>query len=304
MPSSDTNCVDIIVVLSSPLAAPDEQAPPITTPQSSTSILLQWLPPEASNGVILGYNVYRNASFVANTTSLNYTDTGLAPDSPYSYFIEAFNVIGRTSSVAVFTRTLEGIPSGLTPPTLRALNSSAVQASWQAPSVTNGIITRYELVLTGIEAQPREDIVFSGLAFSDVVNGLRPFTVYSFAVRACTSGGCGQSGATQIQTGQAPPTFQPAPNVTTLGPTTVEVGWVPPPEPNGILGQYEIFQREAPFVGSGFLVGSAPNSSLSLVVGGLQPFSQYEFRVVSSTVGGRTESEWTIGVTSSSGRYE
>lgn len=262
---------------------------------------MQWLPPEASNGVILGYNVYRNASFIANTNSLNYTDTGLTPDSPYSYFIEAVNVIGRTSSVTVFTRTLEGIPSGLTPPTLRALNSSAVQASWQPPSVTNGIISRYELVLTGIEGQPREDIVFSGLAFSDVVDGLRPFTVYNFAMRACTSGGCGQSGDTQVQTGQAPPTFQPAPNVTTLGPTTVEVGWVPPPEPNGILTQYEIFQREAPFVGNGFLVGSGPNSSLLLIVGGLRPFSQYEFRVVSYTTGGRTQSEWSLGATSSSG---
>ena len=103
-----------------------------------------------------------------------------------------------------------------------------------------------------------------------------------------------------MQTAQAPPTFQPAPNVTTLSPTTVEVSWYPPPEPNGIVDRYEIFQRNAS-LGEGFFVDSVPNGTLSLVVGGLRPFTQYEFHVLSYTAGGGTPSEWSQGSTASSG---
>ena len=282
--------------------APDEQAPPLDTPLNSTSILLTWLEPEAPNGVILSYSLYRDGNFVINTTETSYTDTGLQPNTEYSYSVEVFNVIGSTRSIAISAQTLQGPPSGIDPPTLQAINSTAVQASWQQPAVANGDISRYELVIVAVGGEPTEEIIFSGIGFSATVSNLRPFTIYSFIVRACTSGGCGSSEATEVQTREAPPTFQPAPNVTVLNATSLEVTWSPPPEPNGDIVEYQIFQRNTPFEGDGFQVGVVSGSVFSFVVNGLQPFTYYEFSVVSTTSGGSTRSEWTRQQTAESGK--
>lgn len=285
-----------------PPPAPDEQAPPLDTPLSSTSILLTWLEPEAPNGVILGYLLYRDGSFIANVTERSYKDAGLQPNTEYSYSIEAFNVIGSTRSISVSVRTLQGPPSGIDPPVLQAVSSTTIQASWQQPAVTNGDISRYELVIVSVGGEPTEGIVFSGVGLSATVSDLRPFTVYSLIVRACTSGGCGSSEATEVQTNEAPPTFQPAPNVTVLNATTLEVVWVTPPEPNGVVVEYRIFQRNAPFEGEGFQVGVVSGNTLSFVVNGLQPFTYYEFSIVSTTGGGSTTSGWTRQQTAESGK--
>ena len=229
-------------------------------------------------------------------------DAGLQPNTEYSYSVEAFNVIGSTSSITISVRTLQGPPSGVAPPVLQAVSATAIQASWQQPAVANGDISRYELVIVIVGGEPTEEIVFSGIAFSATVSDLRPFTVYSFVVRACTSGGCGSSEAAEVRTDEAPPTFQPAPNVTVLNATGLEVAWDPPPEPNGVVVEYLIFQRNAPFEGEGFQVGVVSGSTLSFVVDGLQPFTYYEFSVVSATDGGSTQSGWTRQRTAESGR--
>ena len=281
--------------------APDEQAPPSLTALNSTSILLTWLPPEAPNGVILGYNIYRDGNLTANTMETTYIDTDLTPNTRYSYVIEAINTVGTTTSVAVAQQTLEGVPTGITPPTLQAIGSMVVQATWEVPAVTNGMIVRYELVIVAVSGVPTEDVVFSGLELSTNVSRLLPFTVYSFELRACTSGRCGFSDPSQVQTGEAPPTFQPAPNVTMVSSTSLQVSWDPPAEPNGVVSHYVIYQRSEPFEGEGVAVGNVTSSVLSFLVEGLCPFTSYEFRVVSFTTGGGTASGWSLGKTAASG---
>ena len=281
-------------------SAPDEQAPPNTLPLSASSIQLTWLEPEAPNGIILGYIVYRNGTLIANISDLSYNDTGLTPDTVYSYVIEAFNVIGSTRSQPRVGRTLEGAPTGVQSPTLTALSATSISASWVEPGITNGVISRYELVRVTLGSESviiSEEIVFTGLVMSATVGGLRPFTNYFFVVRACTSGGCGSSEPSPVRTLEAPPTFQPAPNVTSLSSSSLLVTWDVPREPNGILTRYDIVQRNSPFVGEGFAVGMVLNGGEMFTVGGLRPFTVYEFRVVSYTEGGGTASEWTNGIT-------
>ena len=286
--------------------APDELARPSLVALSSSSISLTWLPPEAPNGVILGYNIYRDSVNVATTSMTQFNDTGLIPATGYSYFVEAFNIIGSTRSISASTQTLEGVPSGVSSPTLVAIGSTVVSASWSPPAVSNGVISRYELLLSvpsdGEVPDGEVQVVFVGLALEANVTGLTPFTVYSFVVQACTTGGCGPSPAADIQTGEAPPTFQPAPNVSTIDAVSLEVSWTTPPQPNGFVVQYSIYQRNDPFVGDGFLVDSVGATVRVVVVGGLRPFTEYEFSVASSTaVGGPTRSDWTRGLTAQSG---
>lgn len=281
-------------------------APPTITPLTSSSLQLTWFPPEVPNGVILTYSIYRDGVNIATTSTLEFVDTALAPATQYSYFLEATNVVGTTRSSSISAQTLEGIPNGLSPPVLTAVDSSSVSASWSAPAVPNGDVSRYELLLSQPvdgEGTPNPgEIVFTGLALEVTITGLTPFTVYSFVLRACTSGGCGSSPVADIQTGEASPTFQPAPNVTAISAFSVRVSWDPPPQPNGIITQYMVYQRNEPFSGSGLLVHNINGTIFHVVVSGLYPYTEYEFSVSSSTsVGAATQSEWTRERTAQSG---
>lgn len=279
--------------------APDEQGPPTASLLLSTVIELTWQLPEVPNGVILGYQLYRNGSNIANITETMYNDTGLTPNSYYSYFIVSYNVISSTTSAQTVFKTLEGVPTGLSPPTYRVLNSTAVDASWMEPAASHGTVSNYNLLLVQTD---EDEEVFRGFAFSYIVTNLRPFTTYSFIVQACTSGGCGSSNSSQVRTEQAPPTSQPAPNISSLSDTELLLQWDAPTEPNGIIIRYEVFQREAPFQGNGMLIQTVDGSTHSLVVDGLQPFTIYQFRVESHTQPGGTPSEWSEGRTGEAGK--
>lgn len=274
--------------------APDEQGPPAASFISSTSIELTWFPPESPNGVIVGYRLYRNGSNIANTIATIYNDTGLTPNTYYSYSIESYNIISSTTSTQGVFRTLEAMPTGLSPPTYGDPNSTAVNVSWTEPAISHGTISHYILLLDGEE-------VFRGLALSYVVTELRPYTNYSFVIQACTSGGCGSSESSRVQTAQAPPTSQPAPTISVRSDSQLHIQWDAPTEPNGIIIQYDVFQREAPFQGVGVLIGTVDGSTFSLIAEGLQPFTIYQFSVESYTEAGGTPSEWSEGRTGEAG---
>ncbi len=285
-------------------AEPDEQAPPSAMPTSSTSVLLTWFEPEAPNGFILNYTVYRDAAPVSTVTALTYTDTNLTPNTQYRYSIEATNSVGSTQSVEIVTRTLEGVPEGIDPPTLTALSAISVRAMWVGPAMPNGVVTRYEVVM--VTLGPEQVVVAetsvantTGDVLSAIVSELAPFTIYDFLIRACTSGGCGSSEASEVQTLQAPPTFQPTPNVTTVSSQELLLNWVVPPMPNGVVSNYEVFLREFPFTGVG--VSLVNTSQLSFLVGGLRPFVRYEFSVATFTAGGGVVSDWVAGTTDEEG---
>lgn len=282
------------------IPAPDEQAPPTASVRSSTYILLTWLLPEVPNGVILGYQLYRNGSSIANVTELTYNDTDLIPDTYYSYHIESYNVISSTASTQVVFKTLEGIPTGLSPPTYDVLNATAVTASWNEPTVSHGTISSYRLLLVLTDGENME--IFRGNSLFFVVTNLRPFTMYSFLVQACTTGGCGSSETSQVLTAQAPPTSQPVPSITALSATELSLRWDSPLEPNGIITHYDIFQREAPFTEDGVFIERVNGSdTLSLTVRGLESFTRYQFRVVAYTEAGGTSSDWSNGMTQEAG---
>ena len=285
-------------------SAPDQQAPADLTPLSSTAVGLNWLPPEAPNGVILYYVVYRNGIPVTNTSQRAYNDTGLLPHTTYTYAIQAANVIGRTTSYATSVTTLDGVPQGLAAPNVTVLGATSVLASWTPPLQPNGIIARYELILGGGGASNGvSSSVFSGQALSTTVNGLQPYMSYTLLVQACTSGGCGPSNTTGFLTLQAAPSSQPSPAVTTVNATAVRVDWTAPPTPNGVLTQYDVRERGAPFSGNGALVQSLGAGVFSLVVGGLAPFTTYQFAVVSYTAVGSAQSNWTSGRTNEAGMF-
>ena len=88
-----------------------------------------------------------------------------------------------------------------------------------------------------------------------------------------------------------------APNVTVLNSTAVHVTWEQPALPNGIVLGYGLHQKTdgsetLRFSGMGF----------NFTVTGLDPFTDYQFRVNASTVAGSGFSEWTLVKTSEDGK--
>ena len=78
------------------------------------------------------------------------------------------------------------------------VNSTAVTVSWVEPIITNGIITKYEIVYSlGNHSVLDDDATVISVmstvntSYEIIIGGLDHFTVYSVAVRACTRVGGG-----------------------------------------------------------------------------------------------------------------
>ena len=82
---------------------------------SSTSVTLQWMPPDPSNGVITQYSILYNGSNITNFGNSTLMDTieGLSPDTVYDVQLRAHTVIGAgpPSSITFLTCKLLNIIS-------------------------------------------------------------------------------------------------------------------------------------------------------------------------------------------------
>lgn len=283
---------------------PSEQPAPFAEVLSPRMIMLTWSPPDSPNGLISRYELYRNGTQIYSGLDQTFNDTSLTPDTVYYYYIITFTAGGSTRSLndGRVYRTFQDAPGGIPAPVITNILPRNVTATWRAPSMPNGRIIEYRLVSTN-DRSAGEVVHCRGIVFSCAVGGLRPYTVYNFAVKACTNGGCGRSNFTTILTPPTLPDFQPAPNVTSFpGGTAVLVEWDEPPVPNGRIFRYELFIRGNPYQGDGTRIyesspahDSNPLNFRRTNFTGLAPYTEYEFRVRTFTaqVNGDRASEWT-----------
>jgi len=173
----------------------DEMPPTTPTnlqllPVSSAEIILTF-DPAIDNTAIGGYRILRDEVFIATTTLTTFNDTGLLPETLYSYTVEAFDIFFNVSSTseAVATSTL-AIPVP-PPPDPAPVDSSSANAgtllllpntfsivtdtnsarlSWQTGRITQytvrwGRTTSYELgTITNGQWKQKHETVISGLA--------------------------------------------------------------------------------------------------------------------------------------------
>ncbi|XP_058131204.1 usherin [Dasypus novemcinctus] len=221
-----------------------EQAPPegLSPPKISyvsrnpQRLLISWMPPEQSNGIIQSYGLQRNGilypcSFDAMT--FNYTDKDLLPFSTYSYAVTACTSAGCSTSRPASIQTLEAAPAGVGPPALWTVSATQINASWSPPSVQNGRITKYLLRVDGKEYH-------AGQSLSLLVSHLQPYTQFNFSLAACTSGGCTAGASKSAWTLEAPPQNMDPPQLQVTGSESIEITWKPPKHPNGQIRSYEL----------------------------------------------------------------
>ncbi|KAM5206303.1 usherin isoform 2-T2 [Hipposideros larvatus] len=307
---------------------PSQQPPPRGQVQSSSAINLSWNPPDSPNAHWLTYSLFRDGfeiyaaedRYPYNTQ--HFVDTALSPYTSYSYDIKTTNVHGSARSPAAVYRTKPGVPEGpLNLSSITPISSDSVTLTWTAPSNRSGPIEKYML-----SCAPLEDIQpcvsYEGHETSATIWNLVPFTKYHFSVRACTNGGCLHSSPLTVTTAQAPPQRLGPPGVRKISSTELHVEWSSPVQPNGIITRYELYMKRLGsrgetasaesrvFESSGWLgphpsAESAHENALTppqtaATVAGLEPYTEYRFRVVAVNMAGSVSSTWASGRTGES----
>ncbi len=106
---------------------PSDTSPPsvpsglTATAVSATQINLSWTASTDNVGVV-GYKVFQNGMQVTTTTATSYQSTGLAPSTPYSYVVSAFDAAGNVSAQSLVAGATTLASPDVTPPTISLTN--------------------------------------------------------------------------------------------------------------------------------------------------------------------------------------
>uniref|UniRef100_A0A8C6X579 Usherin n=1 Tax=Naja naja TaxID=35670 RepID=A0A8C6X579_NAJNA len=302
---------------------PSQQPPPKGQIVNSSAIRVTWNPPDSPNSNWLTYKLYRNGTQISTTEDYHpyslqvFVDSDLLPYTFYTYYLEASNIHGFTRSTELTYRTQPGIPLGnlhLNP--VFPVGPYSISFNWTALSNDTGPIEKY--ILTCISSFEHQSCgQHESLGTSITVWNLVPFEKYNFYVQACTSGGCLLSQQLSIVTAQAPPEEQLPPVIRNISSTELAVEWVPPRKTNGVIITYELYMKggiqsngshvspeNCVFQSNGWFNLHPVEESIhekaltppvtSTVISDLEPFTDYEFRVLSANIAGSTYSNWTL----------
>jgi chitodextrinase len=243
--------------------APSTPTGLIATAASSSQVNLSWSAATDNVGVT-GYNVYRGGSLIVTLGPVTtFQNTGLAPSTPYSYTVRAFDAAGNlsASSLAAVTAT-QAAPDTTAPSipvslTAAAASSSQINLSWTAATDNIGV-TGYKVY------RGTSQIATLGAVTAFQNTGLTASTNYSYTVRAFDAAGNTSGPSVAV-------------NATTLAPgTSATLAWDAVTAAN--LSGYRIYYGTAPgtylqSVGHGLNVGNVT----TFTVTGLSSGTRYYF---------------------------
>ena len=272
---------------------PEGVQPIVVEQRTGSTLLLTWSPPLVPHGVVSEYRILLDGATVYRDSALTYTVPRLQPFTSYSIQLAACTSIGCAFGRVQSATTAEVSPAGLIPPSLANLAGTTVRVSWSPPAQPNGIITRYEVSRRLVTDPPATDppavaeVVFSSsdasnLAYTD--DSVRPATSYEYSVSASNMAGRMESSFARITTPEAAPEGLTPPSVTPVNASTIQVSWLPPSWPNGVIISYQVFRMGG---GSGLQNMSAFSTSDAAVRsfsdGNLMPFTAYSYTLQACT---------------------
>ncbi|XP_040929162.1 netrin receptor DCC isoform X3 [Betta splendens] len=180
------------------------------------------------------------------------------------------------------------------------VSSRFVRLSWRPPEQTRGAVQTYGIYYSqdGVERE-RSVNVSEPESLELTVSNLKPEESYSFRVVAYNDIGQGAS-STPLRITTKPdlqvPSRVEALHAEALSPTSIQVGWEPPSQPNGPILGYRLLWTESP---SG-KEQSVEVSGLNYKMEGLNKFTEYTVRVLGINRYGPGTTSETISVTTHS----
>ena len=215
-----------------------------------TTIPLTWAA-STDNVAVTGYKVYRNGGTtpVATPLSNSFTDSGLTPNTSYSYTVSAIDAAGNESAktAAVATSTLPDttaptVPTGVTVGTRTV---TTIPLSWTAPT-DNVAVTGYRVYRNGNATPLNPPNTSTSTSFTDT--GLAPNTSYSYTVSAIDAAGNESVKTTAIAAttlaDTTAPTVPTGLKVNAQNTTSVTLGWNASTDATGVTG-YRIYRNGA-----------------------------------------------------------
>ncbi|XP_039618112.1 phosphatidylinositol phosphatase PTPRQ [Polypterus senegalus] len=254
---------------------------------TSSSVLVSWKAPYRPNGRITHYTVYgmdlfTNEAFQKSTNETSIILSGLKKYGLYKLRVAASTAAGESSLSEqddVFVRTLEDEPES--PPqniTLKNVTATSANLHWSPPDKPNGIIQYYEAIYVSKTGMFKLNTSLTNI----ILQNLKPYTVYNFSVKAYTRYGHGNQSSSvfTVLTDESVPDSAPE-NITfkVLSSTTMQILFLPPRLPNGIIRKYTIFltpQNETAMqiVNTTFLANN---------ITGLRKYTNYTIQLSAST---------------------
>ncbi|XP_056624652.1 usherin [Triplophysa dalaica] len=293
---------------------PTGQPAPLLDLQTNTKgiqtvFLVSWSPPAERNGKLLFYELYRKQisdtesrsteTLVYRNSSTSCHDDKLQPYTAYKYQVWAVNSAGRISSPWAQGRTGPAPPEGVGPLKFLHIHATSAVVDISPPTKPNGIISLYRVFTLNKDSY---QLLSEGTSHQQTLYRLRPFTLYSVGVEACTCFlCCSRSPLSELHTQASAPAQQPPPRPVTITSRSALVEWDIPSEPNGIIESYELHVRSGcpqPLqpVAVSCVIGSAEIKFFGIGrtfnITGLLPYASYELRVVSHNNMGNTVSDW------------
>ena len=261
--------------LRTPETAPRTVPPPAVVVLDSTTLRVDWIEPQITNGQIRSYRLYKDDAVIYDGTDMNYIVTNLIPYRAYTFLIAACTNGGCTNSSSVIGRAEEDRPAGMRAPVTRVTGSNSIEITWQPPDQPNGVITSYELRRDGTLIQTT-----TGTRYIDLE--VEPGTEYIYKVTVYNSKGSTTSPPAPARTYASAPFGLAAPTLAAISSTSIMATWSPPLKPNGDIYNYTLYKDNE-------IVFS--ERQLTTVVTGLDHWTEYSFRVQACTSQGCTTSD-------------
>ncbi len=161
------------------------------------------------------YEIYRNGTKINSVTSPNYSDTGLQPNTTYSYTVSACNNAGCSPDTSSVTETTSGPPNIPSAPTFGQVTCDSIVVNWNTVSGA----TYYDLYRGGNKiASPTSP------PYTD--SGLSSNTSYTYTISACaTDCGCSAQSSSSTQSTTGPPGIPSTPTVSNPTCSSLTVSW-------------------------------------------------------------------------------
>ncbi|XP_061096134.1 protein tyrosine phosphatase receptor type Fa isoform X4 [Conger conger] len=204
---------------------------------SSSTMLVQWEPPEEPNGQIRGYRVYYTTSHQAalsnwqkhNTDDSRLTTiSGLTTDITYSIRVLGFTSVGDgPPSDVLQVKTQQGVPAQPSSFEAEAELDTRIMLTWLWP--VQDPITKYELMYWEAGSGNKFHVTFNP-AGSYAVEGLKPDTLYMFSLAARSEVGLGvYTQPVEARTAQSMPGAPPRKvEAEPVNSTAIRVTWKAP----------------------------------------------------------------------------
>ncbi len=260
-----------------------EDARIVASDITPSSLTLGWTPADDDVDVA-GYVISRAGSPDLPAAGQSVRVEGLSPWTDYQFTVNAVDPAGNTSAdgPSLALRTPDGVAPTWPRNPLRAaaLGTDAVRLDWD-PAADDVAVTGYRVSRAGAE-----DVVLDGATHTLQVQGLPPWTTYTFSIEAMDAAG-NVSATTPVARArtldQGVPTWADgeALQITDLTPNELVLRW-PAPQDDVAVTVVMVYR-------DGALLAALPGGATSHAVEGLDPWTHIDFEIRAGDAAGN----WT-----------